>query len=119
MGGDGVPAPEPEAQPHLGHAQAAVAAVALRMAAVAAIVLMLAQPRLQNTLAGLLGGSKTHHIVLLDDSYSMSDKWADTDAFTQAKNVIARLGNQLSRQGGRQEFTLLLYLAGRAAAEMA
>ncbi len=81
----------------------------MRMLAVAAIVLMLAQPRLQNALAGLLGGSKTHHIVLLDDSYSMSDKWADTDAFTQAKNVVARLGNQLSRQGGRQEFTLLLY----------
>ena len=81
----------------------------LRIAAVAAVVLMLAQPKIQNTLAGLVGGSKTHHVVLLDDSYSMADKWADTSAFKQATDVIARLGNSLSRQGGRQEFTLLLY----------
>ncbi len=81
----------------------------LRMAAVAAIVLMLAQPRTQNSLATLLGGGKTHHIVLLDDSFSMSDHWGDTSAFKQATDSIARLGGQLSRQGGRQEFTLLLF----------
>ncbi len=81
----------------------------MRIAAVAAVVLMLAQPKLDNTLASLVGGSKTHHIVLLDDSYSMSDKWADTSAFRQATDVIARLGTSLSRQGGRQEFTLMLY----------
>ena len=88
----------------------------LRMAAVAAVVLMLAQPQIQNTLAGLVGGSKTHHIVLLDDSFSMSDHWADTSAFKQATDVIARLGNSLSHQGGRQEFTLLLYSQAAAAA---
>jgi hypothetical protein len=81
----------------------------MRIAAVAAVVLMLAQPKLDNTLASLIGGSKTHHIVLLDDSFSMGDKWADTSAFKQATDVIALLGNSLSRQGGRQEFTLMLY----------
>jgi len=81
----------------------------MRIAAVAAVVLMLAQPKLTSTLAGFVGGSKTHHIVLLDDSYSMSDKWADTTAFKQATDVIAKLGNSLSLQGGRQEFTLVLY----------
>ena len=81
----------------------------LRIVAVAAVILMLAQPKLQNSLGALVGGSKTHHIVLLDDSFSMSDHWGDTTAFKQARNVIARLGAQLSREGGRQEFTLLLY----------
>ena len=60
----------------------------LRMAAVAAVVLMVAQPRLQNQLGNLLGGTRTHHIVLLDDSFSMSDRWADTDAFSEAKKVV-------------------------------
>src|SRR5690242_6983379 len=45
----------------------------LRMLAVAAVVLMLAQPLLRNRIGSLLGGSKTHHVVLVDDSFSMSD----------------------------------------------
>ena len=56
----------------------------LRMAALAAVVLMLAQPLLRNELGRLFGGTKTHHIVLLDDSFSMSDRWADTSALRRA-----------------------------------
>ena len=82
----------------------------LRIAAVAAVIFMLAQPKIDNTLGALVGvRAKTHHIVLLDDSFSMSDHWADTSAFKQATDVIERLAGQLSQQGGRQEFTLLLY----------
>src|SRR5438445_6685154 len=40
----------------------------LRMTAIAALVLMLAQPLLRQQWGALFGGSKTHHIVLLDDS---------------------------------------------------
>ena len=39
-----------------------------------------------------MGGTRTHHIVLLDDSFSMSDRWADTDAFSEAKKVVERIG---------------------------
>jgi hypothetical protein len=81
----------------------------LRMIAVAGVVSLAAQPQARNTLGALLGGTKTHHIVLLDDSFSMSDHWADTTAFKQAKEVVGRLGRQLSRQGGQQEFTLLTF----------
>ncbi len=77
------------------------------------VLLMAAQPQARNSLGALLGGSKTHHIVLLDDSYSMSDHWADTSAFKQAIDVVGRLGKQLSRQGGQQEFTLLAVFASR------
>ncbi len=79
----------------------------LRIAAVAAAILMLAQPRNQWT--SLLGQTKTHHIVLWDDSYSMSDRWANTSAFDQAKQVIGRLADQAARQDNPQAFTILRF----------
>jgi hypothetical protein len=45
----------------------------------------------------------------LDDSYSMSDHWADTDAFTEAKKVVARLATEAARQVEPQAFTLLRF----------
>ncbi len=79
----------------------------LRIAAVAAAILMLAQPRNQWT--SLLGQTKTHHIVLWDDSYSMSDRWANTSAFEQAKQVIGRLADQAAREDNPQAFTILRF----------
>jgi hypothetical protein len=85
----------------------------LRMAAVAAVVLMVAQPRLRSQL-GIFGGARTHHIVLLDDSFSMSDRWADTDAFSEAKNVVQHIGSNAARQDRLQSFTLVRFSrAGR------
>jgi hypothetical protein len=81
----------------------------LRIGAIAAAVMMVTQPILQNKLGSLFGGSKLHHIVLLDDSFSMSDHWADTTAFDEAKKVILRLGKQAAQQPARQEFTLLRF----------
>ncbi len=83
--------------------------LALRMAAVAMVVLVAAQPLLPNRWSGLLGRGRTHHIVLLDDSYSMSDHWADTDAFAEAKKVVGRLGAEAARQAEPQAFTLLRF----------
>jgi hypothetical protein len=77
----------------------------LRMAAVAAVVLMLAQPLLQSGWGAWIGGGRTHHVVLLDDSFSMSDRWDDTTAFEQAKVVVRRLAEQVAREGA-QTFTL-------------
>ncbi len=81
----------------------------LRMAAVAAVVLVVAQPRVREQLGNLLGGTRTHHIVLLDDSFSMSDRWRDTDAFSEAKKVIQRIGAEAARQTNLQAFTLLRF----------
>ena len=81
----------------------------LRMAAVAAVVLMVAQPRLSSQLGDLLGGTRTHYVVLLDDSFSMSDRWGDTDAFSEAKKVIGRIGSNAARQDRLQSFTLLRF----------
>jgi hypothetical protein len=88
----------------------------LRMTAVAAVVLLVAQPIGCNQLGRFLGGRKTQHIVLLDDSFSMADRWANTSAFDEAKKVIERIGDELSRQPMSQTFTLLRFSrAGRAA----
>ena len=51
----------------------------LRTAAVAAVILMFADPKLEGELAQWLGATwlgkgGTHHIVLLDDSYSMNER---------------------------------------------
>ena len=81
----------------------------LRMAAVAAVVLLVAQPVLQNQWGNLLGGTRTHHIVLLDDSFSMSDRWEDTDAFAEAKKVVRHIGVEAARQVHPQLFTLLRF----------
>ena len=88
----------------------------VRMAAVAAIAMMLAQPVLRNQWAGFFGGAKTHHIVLLDDSYSMSDRWADTNAFEQAKQVVQHLADTASRHGSSQRFSLLRFSKSSALA---
>jgi hypothetical protein len=81
----------------------------LRMLAVAAVVLMVAQPRLRGQWSSLLGGTRTHYIVLLDDSFSMSDRWADTDAFSEAKKVVDRIAGSAARQDRLQSFTLLRF----------
>jgi len=85
-----------------------------RMTIIALLVLVVAQPLLRNQLGNLFGGKKTHHIVLLDDSFSMSDRWADTDAFAEAKTVVARIGKEATRQGHPQSFPQLRHSqAGR------
>ncbi len=81
----------------------------LRMAAVAAVVLLVAQPLLRNELGDLFGSAETHHIVLLDDSFSMSDRFDDTSAFGEAKRVIAQIGVEAARQRQPQAFTLLRF----------
>ncbi|MBX3412089.1 MAG: BatA domain-containing protein [Pirellulales bacterium] len=81
----------------------------LRMLAIAAVVLILAQPMLSSGWGAMFGGSRTHHIVLLDDSFSMSERRGDTTAFDRAKAAISRLGSDLARRGVPQTFTLLRY----------
>lgn len=81
----------------------------MRMAAVATVVYVLAQPRLHNRFGHLFGTTETHHIVLLDDSFSMSDRWADTSAFGEAKRVVQQIGAAAARPTQPQTFTLLRF----------
>jgi hypothetical protein len=90
----------------------------MRMGAVAAVALLVAQPQLRNRLGSWFVGGKTHHIVLLDDSFSMSDQWrtasespsgSETSAFDEAKRRVLAIARQAEQQNTPQEFTLLRF----------
>ncbi len=83
--------------------------LALRMTAIAALVMMLAQPILQQGWGALLGSATTHHILLVDDSFSMSDRGEGDAPLDQAKRVVDRIAKQAVQRGGNQLFTLLRF----------
>ena len=93
VGGDGVSAGKPEAQQKWIMLKQLLLLL-LRTVAIAAGRADVAQPVVRSGWAGLFGRGKTHHLVLLDDSFSMSDHWADTSAFDQAKRVVVRVLDQ-------------------------
>ena len=81
----------------------------LRTAAIALTVMMLAGPVLQFQWGRFFGKGTTHHLVLLDDSYSMSDRWDRSSAFAEAKRVVEQLLDQATQQPGDQKLTLLRF----------
>ena len=83
----------------------------LRVLAVLAVVCALAQPHWKNALGQLLGGTRTSHAIVLDDSYSMSDLSVgggvgDTSAFDRAKLAVERICSELVAAPGIQELTI-------------
>lgn len=85
----------------------------LRTAAIAAVVFMLAGPVIKSTWAGLFGRGVTHHLLLLDDSYSMADHWDETSAFDQAKRVVSAVLEQAQGRSENQLVTLLRFSEAR------
>ena len=63
----------------------------LRLLAVAALVMLIARPILDPDKLSLFQGTQTHHLVLLDDSGSMGDRWGDKTAFAGALDVIRKI----------------------------
>ncbi|MDR0871684.1 MAG: BatA domain-containing protein [Planctomycetaceae bacterium] len=66
----------------------------LRMLAVAAVILMFAGPQLAGKWADYFGSKASHHIVLLDDSYSMNDRNAaqgGIPVFDDAVGVVKKI----------------------------
>lgn len=78
----------------------------LRLLAVAAVAFLLAGPILQNTWSRWLGGSKVHHVILLDDSGSMGDQQSDMSAFERGQRVIQSILNLASDSKNEQAITL-------------
>ena len=80
-----------------------------RMAAVGVLVLMLSHLILRNEWLRILGSGTTHHLVLLDDSYSMSDRWDNTNALAEAKRSVQAIVDQAYQQSDAQLITLLRF----------
>ena len=83
----------------------------LRVAAILGIVLALAQPRWKTALGRMLGGARTAHVVLFDDSYSMGDLSADgrigdTSCFDRGRLVVERICAELAAAPGQQELAI-------------
>jgi hypothetical protein len=83
--------------------------LATRMAIIALVVLMLAHLIVRNEWLRLLGSGTTHHLVLLDDSYSMSDRWDNTSAIAEGKRAVQAIVDQAYQQADTQLVTLLRF----------
>ncbi|HEX3600863.1 MAG TPA: BatA domain-containing protein [Lacipirellulaceae bacterium] len=80
-----------------------------RIGVITVLVLMLAHLVLRNEWLSLLGRGTTHHLVLLDDSYSMSDRWNETNALNEGKRAVQAIVDQASQQSDTQLVTLLRF----------
>jgi len=89
----------------------------MRMAAFALIVAMLAQWVTRGQWLDMFGGKPTHHYVLLDDSYSMSDRFGGASAYETGLAAIQRIGGNAASHDTAQKFTLIRF--SRAARAMA
>ena len=65
----------------------------LRVLAVALLALLVARPQMTGS---VLGDVRTHHVICLDDSASMSHRRGATDAFRAAVDKIVELTSDLS-----------------------
>jgi Aerotolerance regulator N-terminal len=80
-----------------------------RIAAVALVVAMLAQLKTRDQWVAIFGGRITHHYVVLDDSYSMSDRVAGASAMDAAKQVIESIVGRSIQEDSPQKLTLIRY----------
>lgn len=79
----------------------------LRMLAIAAVVAMLAQMVSFDQWGGMFQGRTTHHYLVLDDSFSMSDRTGDSSVFQVAQEVIRKLVEMAKQQNTIQRLTLV------------
>ena len=56
----------------------------------------------------LFQGTRSHHVVLVDDSGSMQDQLSESTAFEEALDVVKKLVAEGANRPGTQKFTMLL-----------
>lgn len=66
----------------------------LRILIVLAIVMLIARLILDPGQLSLFRGTKSHHVVLLDDSLSMRERRGETTAFAEALKIINELASE-------------------------
>ncbi|MBW3597769.1 MAG: BatA domain-containing protein [Planctomycetes bacterium] len=90
----------------------------MRVAAILFVVMMLAGVGCRDDqFASLFGGRTTHHYVLLDDSFSMSERVGGAFAFDRALQVVKSVALQSREAEGRQRFTLIRFSRAAASAD--
>lgn len=89
-----------------------------RMAVIALVVAMLAQWITQKQWLAIFGATATHHFVLLDDSYSMSEQAGGASAFDRAKRAMGEIAAQAIGQDSQQKFTVIRFSRAATAGDM-
>ncbi len=79
-----------------------------RMAIVFLIMLLIARLILDPQQLSLFRGAKVHHVVLLDDSGSMRERWGEATAFQESLSVVNQLLSEGALRPDTQTFSLLL-----------
>lgn len=80
-----------------------------RMAAIALLVAMLAGLITTQSWSGMLGDRVTHHLILLDDTFSMRERLGGATAFESATQTATRIVENLANQDRPQRVSVLLY----------
>ncbi|RCS55945.1 hypothetical protein DTL42_00715 [Bremerella cremea] len=80
-----------------------------RMAAIALIVAMLAGLITTQTWSNMLADRVTHHLILLDDTFSMGERLGGDTAFDAGIQTTNRLIEQLAEQDQPQRISVMLY----------
>jgi hypothetical protein len=88
-----------------------------RMAIIALIVAMVAQLKTRDQWLAMFGGQVTHHYVVVDDSYSMSDRVAGASALDMARQATRAIVAKAGQQDGQHKLTLLRFSQVKSASE--
>jgi hypothetical protein len=79
----------------------------LRILIVIGLVLLISRLILDPAQMSIFRGAQSHHVVLLDDSLSMRDRWTETNGFAQAVKVVNQLVAGGAQQPNTQKLTLI------------
>ncbi len=79
----------------------------LRMAAIALLVLMFAEPIVKSAWQGLWGEEPLHHVILLDDSFSMTAETETGTAFEAARRVLRQIVQDARENEGLQWWSVI------------
>ena len=80
----------------------------LRILIVLGLLALIARLLLDPSQLSLFQGAKVHHVVLLDDSGSMRDRWGETSAFQEGLAVARKLAVDGAKRPGTERISLLL-----------
>lgn len=78
-----------------------------RLAIAATLVAMLAGWITGGKWIDLVGSRTTHHVVILDDSYSMGDTTGGRQAYTRATDTLRGLAEKLATSDGNHQLTVM------------
>ncbi|MCK5944139.1 MAG: BatA domain-containing protein, partial [Planctomycetes bacterium] len=76
----------------------------LRVLAVLLLVALVSRPQLGG---GALLGSRTHHVVVLDDSASMTQRSGSSNLFEKAQDRVRQLADDLAQRRGGDIFSIV------------